>query len=183
VIDFSKSVLARGRQDSVTVGGREFRIRTEFFHWVGFERMRRTAESPEEFDRFYAGAVPEDRAEGLKQLDLFHADEQPLPHPEHCERSDVAAWDWLADSEYIAARFLEVYGIDLEREEEMHWHRFLGLFRALLTDAVAIVSARLHRSEDERGPEDGYDRHMERQRDAWWISGTKPAKRARRRRG
>ena len=183
MIDLSKCPETRARRNSVWVHGAEHGIRTEFWLWINYERMReracRGADIPlEAFDRFYSGKPPGDRVAGIAELDKFAIPEQALPHPEHCVKSDVVAWDWIADGEYINAKFLEVYGIDLEMENDMHWHRFLGLFGAILIDINGIIGARQHKSEDERDGDDTYDRAMERQRDAWWISGTKPAKRA-----
>ena len=182
MIYFSKSPEARARQDSVWVHGVEYKIRTEFWRWINYENMRKQEGiSLQWFNMFYKGRAPDDKMAGVTELDKFMLDEQPLPHAEHCEKSDITTWDWVADSEYINAKFLEVYGIDLEAENEMHWHRFLGLFRAILMDITGIMSARQHRSEDERSDGDTYDKSMERQRSAWWIAGTKPAKRARKR--
>ena len=177
MINLSKCALARKRPDSVWVHGAEYFIRTEFFYWINYQRIRTDPKTPlVGFDQFYKGAVPEDRVAGIKALDGFLVNEQPMPHPEYTEKSDIQSFDWLADSEYINAKFLEVYGIDLETED-MHWHRFLGLFHAILTDLNSIISARQHKSEDERADEDTYDKGMERMRNAWWIAGTKPAKR------
>ena len=178
MIDLSKSPEARARQDSVWVHGVEHVIRTEFWLWINYERLRRETQPHGRFDVFYAGKPPRDREAGVAELDRFAIPEQALPHPEHCGKSDVVAWDWIADGEYVNAKFLEVYGIDLEMENDMHWHRFLGLFGAILIDINGIIGARQHKSEDERDGDDTYDRAMERQRDAWWIKGTKPAKRA-----
>jgi len=179
MIDFSKCPEARARRNSVWVHDVEHEIRTEFWLWINYEDLRRAADTPpERFDPFYVGKPPGDRTAGIAELDRFAGDEQMLPHPEHCGKSDIVAWDWVADGEYINAKFLEVYGIDLETENDMHWHRFLGLFRAILIDINGIMAARQHKSEDERDGGDTYDKGMERQRDAWWIKGTKPIKRA-----
>ena len=186
MINLSKSPKARARPNSVRVHGAEHKIRTEFWRWISYERMReqmlRGIAAPlEAFDGLYAGKPPGDRAAGIAELDKFAIPEQALPHLEHCEKSDIVAWDWVLDGEYICAKFLEVYGIDLEAENDMHWHRFLGLWRAILIDISGIIGARQHRSDDERGGDDTYDKGMERQRDAWWLDGTKPAKRGRKR--
>ena len=182
MIDFSKCPETRARRDSVFVLGAEHKIRTEFWLWINYERLRRDDAAPlERFNMFYKGRPPGDKAAGIAELDKFMIDEQPLPHSDPGEKSDIVAWDWIADSEYVNAKFLEVYGIDLETEKDMHWHRFLGLFRAILTDINGVMAARQHKSEDERSEGDTYDKSMEKQRDAWWIAGTKPAKRARKR--
>ena len=181
MIDFSKSPEARARQNSVLVHGIEHKIRTEFWRWINYERMREqrrngAAVPLEAFDSYYRKSRPRDREAGLAQLDKFLFDEQGLPHPEHCGKSDIITWDWFLDGEYVNAKFLEVYGIDLETERDVHWHRFLGLWRAILIDINGIIAARQHKSEDERDEKDTYDKSMEKQRDAWWIKGTKPVR-------
>jgi len=183
MILLSKDARARARQTSVLVHGAEYEIRTEFWLWINYGHLRSEEEPPppERYNVFYAGAPPRDTTAGIAELDKFAADRQFLPDPRHCEKSDVVTWDWDVDGEYICAKFLEVYGIDLETENDMHWHRFLGLWRAILIDINGIMAARQHKSDDERGDGDTYDRGMERQRDAWWLDGTKPVKRAPRR--
>ena len=180
MIDLSKSPEVRARRNSVWVNGVEHEIHTGFWLWINYERLRGQKNQPpiERFDDFYVGKPPGDRMAGLDELDKFAIDEQALPHPEHCGKSDIVTWDWVADGGYILAKFLEVYDIDLEMERDMHWHRFLDLWRAILMDINGIMAARQHKSEDERDEGDTYDKGMERQRDAWWIKGTKPVKRA-----
>jgi len=180
MIFLSKNAAARARQKSVLVHGVEYKIRTEFWRWINYGHLREKEEQPppERYGDFYAGKPPGDAAAGIAELDRFWIDRQLLPDTRHCEKSDVATWDWDVDGEYICAEFLKVYGIDLETENDMHWHRFLALWRAILIDINGIMSARQHRSDDERGDGDTYDRVMEKQRDAWWLDGTKPAKRA-----
>jgi len=180
MILLSKSAEARARRKSVLVHGVEYGIRTEFWRWINYGHLREKEEQPppDRYHDFFTGRPPGDMTAGIAELDGFWADRQLLPDARHCEKSDVVTWDWDVDGEYICAKFLEVYGMDLETENGMHWHRFLGLWRAILMDIDGIMGARQHRSEDERGDDDTYDRCMERQRDAWWLDGTKPAKRA-----
>ena len=180
MILLSKSAEARARQTSVLVHGAEYKIRAEFWRWINYGHLREQEEQPppERFNDFYAGSPPGDMRAGIAELDKFWLDRQLLPDLGRREKSDVVTWDWDVDGEYVCAKFIEVYGIDLETENDMHWHRFLGLWRAILIDINEIMSARQHRSDDERGDGDTYDRAMERQRDAWWLDGTKPAKRA-----
>lgn len=46
-------------------------------------------------------------------------------------------YDMLADGDYIVGAFQQAYGIDLtDPSLEMHWHRFLALFRSLPDDTM-----------------------------------------------
>jgi hypothetical protein len=73
--------------------------------------------------------VAEDREAGWRELHRFYLNEQPLPRATGAG-SGVIAFDWLLDSEYIYAAFIQQYRINLI-ETDIHWHDFLALFSAL----------------------------------------------------
>jgi hypothetical protein len=136
VIDFSKTKAARKRPDSVFVAGEERPIRTEFCHWLSYDKKVRGGRFfLNEADFLYlprdegGRGAPEDREAGLKELHAFYLNGQPLPRLAG-PGSGAIAFDWLLDSEYIHAAFMERYRINLV-EEDLHWHDFLALFRAL----------------------------------------------------
>jgi len=165
MIDFTKVASARKRPDSVQVHGVEHKIHTAFPHWVNFERMRLKKPAYADFDKLYIGKVPDDKIAGYNELEKFWLNEQPLPHPSK-EISCVIAVDWKIDSEWIRAAFLEKYHLDL-MANDIHWHCFLGLFHALKGTAINdIIAARLNK--------DKKDKHMEKMRELWQISGATP---------
>jgi hypothetical protein len=155
MIDFSKSVEARERQNSVLVDGVEYIIRTEFFHWINLGRMFAKWEKEgrenfnlEELDYLYAWGPPENRLEGYKELCKFYRNEQPLPRDTGKE-NDVETIDWIIDSERIRAAFLSAYSIDL-LASDLHWHDFQGLFGALFWPLREVVSARLYKEKPDK---------------------------------
>ena len=166
MIDFTKSIEARQRRDSVCVNGVDYRIHTEFYWWVLFGRMIIKARPVADYDIFYVWTDETlDRQAGFEQLKKFYANEQPLPHPSN-EKSDTIAVEWKIDSEYIRAAFLQQYGIDL-LTQDIHWHCFQALFNALKDTVINdIMSARLYK---------GKNREMNRMKERWVI----PAVRAR----
>jgi hypothetical protein len=136
MIDFSKTRAFRKRRDSVEVAGKDYPIRTEFCHWLSYDKkIRRGRLRLNELDFLYlpfnegGKGVPEDREAGRMELHAFYLNKQPLPR-DSGRRSGIIAFDWLLDSEYIYAAFMERYGISLI-ERDLHWHDFLALFGAL----------------------------------------------------
>jgi hypothetical protein len=182
VIDFTKDIEERKRQDSVCVDGDYYEIHTEFFHWVGFGRkLIKWKDNYEEFDYLYTvdkkedgdppdvetieskAIVPENRQAGFAELLKFYRNEQPLPH-DSGEKSNVIGVDWKIDSEYIRAAFREKYDIDL-LTTDIHWHDFLGYFHALKDTMINdIMSARYYKKDkDKKDP-------MEKAREAWELA-------------
>jgi len=145
MIDFTKSVEARKKPDTVCVNGVDYKIHTEFFYWVLFGRMIIKTRPIDEYDQFYI--FPDnnlDRVAGFEQLKKFYENEQPLPHASK-EKADTIAVEWKMDSEYIRAAFLQQYGIDL-LTTDLHWHCFMALFNALTGTVMNdIMSARLYK--------------------------------------
>jgi hypothetical protein len=154
MINLNKSIEARRRQNSVWVNDVEYIIHTEFFHWISFEQKVLgkilTHEMLVDFDYLYAWEPPEDRYAGFKELEKFYINKQPLPNPSGKQRN-VRGVDWLIDSEYIRAAFLETYGIDL-LTTDLHWHDFNALFSAYLSPMKDIISARYSEKQGKSDP-------------------------------
>lgn len=151
MIDFSKALADRQRQNSIWVDNIEYIIKTDFSVWICFDEKISDQESVilKEFDYLYAWKAPDDRAAGFKELMKFYRNEQPLPRPTG-SKSGAITLDWKIDSEYIWAAFLERYGINL-LEKDMHWHDFLALFNALTGTMINnIMSAR--NDDSKKGP-------------------------------
>jgi hypothetical protein len=165
VIDFTCSIRARQRDNSVCVDGKDYEIHTEFFHWVLFERKlikwNGDYNSLDKLcDYLYKYCIPENRQAGLEELKKFCRNEQPLPHPTG-EKSNVMGVDWKIDSEYIRAAFKQQYDIDL-LTTDLHWHDFLGYFNALKDTVINdIMSARY--SKEKKG-------FMKEQRERWKLA-------------
>jgi hypothetical protein len=175
VTDLSKTRATRKRPGSVAVAGKGHPIRTEFCHWLSYDKkLREGGLRPDELDWLYlpfdegGRGAPGDRRAGWRELHAFYLDEQPLPRSVG-PRPGAIAFDWLVDSDLIYAAFMERYRINLI-EEDLHWHDFLSLFRALLGPSLNDV-ARV-RTSAAKG------REAEAARRAWMITG-RDARRAR----
>ena len=68
--------------------------------------------------------------------------------------------DFEQDGEFIYSAFMQKYGIDLI-ESDMHWHKWLALFRGLFIDYPQIVGFRSYEGAD--------DKDMCKQRRLWSI--------------
>jgi hypothetical protein len=149
MIDFSKA--DRSRPDSVWVNNVEYKIHTEFFYWINFEKIILRKDKDvllDELDHLYVWGIPEDRQAGYEKLFKFYRNEQPLPK-DIGKESGVKSFDWIMDSERIRAAFLSVYHIDL-LTADLHWHDFLGLFGALFWPLNSVVNARLYKEKPDK---------------------------------
>ena len=125
MIDLTKKRM----QSSVLVGGRDYAIKTDFRWWLCFARTLKESRLLADFDFMYENAnAPEDRGAGFEERARFYNPPSPLPRPDGSGGERVV--DFAQDADLIFAAFMEQYGIDLT-EADLHWHKFLALFRGL----------------------------------------------------
>lgn len=159
MIDLSKKTL----QSSVLVDGKDYPIRTDFRWWLCFARTLKSAKALPEFDFIYENAnAPADRKAGLSALMEFYNPPAPLPRP---DGSGGKVVDFEQDADLIFAAFRERYGIDLA-DDDLHWHKFLALFRGLHGTKLNDVMG--YRCYDE-GDRTDYKKFMARMRSAWAL--------------
>ncbi|MCM1218946.1 MAG: bacteriophage Gp15 family protein [Lachnospiraceae bacterium] len=151
-------------QETVFVDGMDYAIMTDFRYWLCFARTLKTAKLYSEFDFVYeCGNVPADRKAGFNELVKFYNPPQPLPRPDGSGGAKVV--DFEQDADLIFAAFWERYGIDLA-EKDLHWHKFLALFRGLHDTKLNEVMG--YRCYDERDKTD-YRKFMSRMKGAWAL--------------
>lgn len=56
--------------------------------------------------------------------------------PRQIKHREEIVLDYAIDADYIYAAFLSQYGIDLLDVKELHWHKFLALFKGLKDDEM-----------------------------------------------
>ncbi len=142
------NILTDKLPDTLTIGGREYRICTDFRVWIRFMQSAMTGHSDMErialifctvFDEF-----PEDIGAALNAMMDFCTMSR---HEETGGRENGArVYDFDADAELIYAAFLQQYGIDL-CETDMHWYKFKALFDNLCGE-TQFVRAVQYRSTD-----------------------------------
>ena len=112
--------------DTVIVGGREFRVNTDFRVWMKFEisltKMRK--DDLLSVDYLFVNDMP--NFCNINDLLEFSRPRNELPRPIF-GNPDVVVVDYELDSDLIYSAFLGQYGIDLVEIEHLHWHKFLAL--------------------------------------------------------
>ena len=115
--------------NTVSVGGRDFSIYTDFRLWMRFEIEVRKLKRGETIDVRYLFRNEHPQYCDLRELFKFSRPEYPLPR--QTSHSNVIAIDYELDSDLIYSAILGQYGIDLFEVKEMHWHKFLALISGL----------------------------------------------------
>lgn len=137
------SLLYEPLPETVTVGGEEREILTDFRDWIRFsdlmgsdlpneDKLRVAAfwyvEPPARFTaEAFTALVAFYRADALAQDHDEHEEDDGLPRP--------PVLDWSIDAKYILGDFRRCYGLDLLRVEHLHWWEFRALLEALPDDA------------------------------------------------
>ncbi len=172
MIDLTKAVLP----SSITAGGRQYKIKTWFKHWLCFLNEFRLPPEKRTFDFLFEGEIPEDKEEALRALAAFSRPENPLPRDSGGIRDKVPVLDYAVDSDMLYAAFMQCYGIDLVNGldsdgTKLHWHKFLALCSSLKgTKLNDVMEARTYDENDKST----YDEARRKMRDAWTLDGLVP---------
>ena len=167
MLDLSKKVLP----DSIEVGGKDYKIKTDFRLWLSFDRLLKKEPRLSDFDYLYefdglTPICPEDRQAGLDALLKFYNPPSPLPRSDGQKGEPV--FDFFQDADLIFAAFLERYGIRLT-QADLHWHEFLALFRGLKdTKLNDVMGWRSFEPDGSKGMEKWNERMNELKR-AWAL--------------
>lgn len=164
MIDLSKRIL----QNTISVHGTEYWIKTDFRLWLSFGRLMREKPNLTDFDYLYEfdgiePKAPFDRQGGIEELIKFFNPGQSLPRP--CKDGDAKVIDFRQDSDLIFAAFMECYGINLLKAD-LHWHEFLALLKGLHGTKMNEVMG--YRSFDEND-KTGYTECMKELRTSWEL--------------
>lgn len=151
MIDLTKKALP----NTVEVGGKAYSIYTDFRIWLRFEIEVGKLKSGETMDISYLFKNEKPIYCNLRELFVFSRPKEELPRK--IKDSDVVVLDYELDADYIYSAFMSQYGIDLLEIEELHWHKFLALFKGLKDDEMIckIMSYRCYEKSD--GKQDVYE--------------------------
>lgn len=159
----------RGLPSALEVDGETFRIRTDFRIWIAWLESLEVNQVAE--TAIFDGKVPKGDS-WVPVAMAFARNESSTPHGG--SGSTARAYDLVEDGEYVVGAFQQAYGIDLtDPELEMHWHRFLALFRSLPSDTV-MSQAMAYRTWS-KGSKESYEQRMAKARDAWTLPKKKTA--------
>ncbi|MBQ7067052.1 MAG: hypothetical protein IJN92_09575 [Lachnospiraceae bacterium] len=125
MMDLTKKALP----NVIEIDGRAYSIYTDFRLWMRFEIEVGKLKKGQKMDVSYLfkNEIP-DRV-SLENLLTFSRPYSPLPRS--TGGSGEIVFDYELDADYIYAAFLGQYGIDLMEIEELHWYKFLALFKGL----------------------------------------------------
>lgn len=138
------NLTKRSLPNTVSVGGRDFSVYTDFRLWMRFENEISHMKRGDRIDIGYLFKNAKPVNCNIQELFTFSRPKEELPRI--TQHSDVIVMDYMLDGDYIYSAFLSQYGIDLLEVEELHWHKFLALFKGLKDDEVIkrIMSYRCH---------------------------------------
>lgn len=145
--------------DEVSIGGRKYRINSDFRASVLFELLMQDEDVPDRekviqaIDLYFTDPpYEEDPKEIFRAISWFYrcgrSDKEPdkksrnenEDDQEEGEADDTSkadserAYSYDYDDEYIFAAFMQQYGIDLSTAENLHWWKFRALFKGLDPD-------------------------------------------------
>lgn len=130
------SLLLSPAPKSVTIGGAEVGIDTDFRTSIRFELMMQEDDAPEEQKllralTLYYGGVPQPIEEAVHQMLWFYRVGSEDPSTDGNGHTGQRIYSFEHDDAYIYAAFMAQYGIDLQSIPYLHWWSFKGLFQAL----------------------------------------------------
>lgn len=131
---------------SIEVNGELFLLRTSFRVWLEFGRV--LEEEHVAWLGIFAEKIPD--ADWVPAAIEFY--QSPVATPRGIKKNDSRrVVDYIADGDYIVGSFQSAYGIDLTTQD-MHWHRFLALFRSLpeSTKMVEVMGYRSYNRAESR---------------------------------
>ena len=152
MIDLSKDL-----PDTITVDGKSYLVNTDFRVWLSFSVAIDNDELTVNdiaklFVNDLANIFITSQESFIKAIMQFLSNPNNIPR---CSGNDERIIDYLEDSEFIYASFMEAYGIDL-CTVNMHWHQFKALFIGLPDNSKykQILAMRCADLKDKRKPEE-----------------------------
>lgn len=147
--------------NTICVNGGFFSIYTDFRKWLEFGELIKETRPLSEYYFLFKNDIPKQNF--IKELVDFYLNPNITPKQSN-EKSNTKIIDYILDGEYIVGSFLAVYQIDLITIEELHWHKFQALFRALpdTSRIMQIASSRSYKATKK-----SMQKQLEEARTAW----------------
>lgn len=129
--------------NAVEANGRFIYLNTDFKYWLLFDNLLQKDDTRFcDLDFVLKDEIMDEDI--LKACIGFLLNKNSTPN---CSGSSDHITDFEEDGEFIFSAFMEKYNIDL-LETNMHWHKFLALYRGLLNSYSDIVGYRAYKGED-----------------------------------
>jgi len=153
----------RGLPNVVEIDGSLYSIYTDFRVWMRFANQMKRLRRGEYIDVSY---LFKNEMPSFCRIDVLMEFLDPKCElPRKKQSSSEIILDYEIDGSYIYAAFMSQYGIDLVEVGELHWHKFLALFKGLKEDEMIcrIMAYRGYSKSNEK-----IDFYAE-QKEAWRI--------------
>lgn len=151
--------------NTIEVNGRVFPIYTDFKIWLKVDELMTKGCLSE--DLAFIFEIPNDiyYFDELMEKEIENFLICKPKYPKVSENNGTTnAYSFLDDAPYIYSAFMKMYNIDLFNTD-MHWWKFLALFRGILNSFNNIVSYRCYK---------GNDKEMLKAKEEWKIRGNMP---------
>lgn len=129
--------------ESVTVGGIEYQINSDFRVGIAIETEVLSGEKPDVpglLSLFYCGSIPENLDEAVDRMVEFYACDSGNEQ-KNGNTKGGRQYDFDMDADVLLASFLSAYGVDLTTEK-MHWWTFRRLMMNLPADSPFMQRVR-----------------------------------------
>lgn len=138
----------RGLPNVVEINGRPYSLKTDFRIWMRFTNEINQLRAGEYIDVSYLFVNEKPEYCNLNVLLAFCFPKNELPRKRGGSKEIL--FDYKIDGAYIYAAFMSQYGIDLIEIEELHWYKFLALFKGLKDDEIMckIMGYRAYEKDD-----------------------------------
>ena len=133
------SILIDKLPESVTIGGKDYKINTDFRVSILFETMMLDEDFPDELkgtqaiELYFTDDIPptEYWEEALQKIiEFYSCGKSQQPNNKKGQKSIQEIYSFEYDDDYIFSAFYQQYGIDLTTVN-MHWWKFKALFKSL----------------------------------------------------
>lgn len=168
MLDLTKKCLP----NVVEIHGRPYSIYTDFRIWMRFVNDTRNMRKDKYIDVSYLFKNEMPEYCDLNILFAFCFPKSELPRSNRSSKEILV--DYTLDADYIYSAFMSQYGIDLLEIEELHWYKFLALFKGLKDDEV-ICKIMAYRGYEKH---DGKKDRFEELKEAWRIEYISPEEQA-----
>jgi hypothetical protein len=139
----------RGLPNVVMINGSPYSIYTDFRVWMRFEIELSKLKPGMSMDVSYLFKNDMPSYCNFSELLEFCRPHNELPRS--TKHTNAIVLDYELDADYIYAAFLSQYGIDLCEIEDLHWHKFLALFKGLRDEKICdIMSYRCYEPSNEK---------------------------------
>ncbi len=142
------SLITSPPAEYITVGGKEYKINTDYRVWIQVEQLLKSLkDSPEEtYTRIltlcFTGdggerlPLPKTWKETIEAIFAFYTANAEKPNEKEQRSVGEKAqriYDFEYDGDYIWAAIMQQYGIDIS-EMRLHWWKFKALFSSITSD-------------------------------------------------